>query len=110
VEMDCRAELWVAGEACGGRRYRPDVLEVTVHGLSLDRLLDKTVEETLALFQGETDIQEPLWVLDRVGLGYLRMGQPLSTLSGGEIQRLKLGRELSERSTRRTLFVLCEAM
>ena len=108
VEMYFLADLWVPCDACGGRRYRPDVLEVTVHGLSLDRLLDKTVEETLALFHGETDIQEPLWVLDRVGLGYLRMGQPLSTLSGGEIQRLKLARELSERSTQRTLFLLDE--
>ena len=108
VEMYFLADLWVPCEACGGRRYRPDVLEVTVHGLSLDRLLDKTVEETLALFHGETDIQEPLWVLERVGLGYLRMGQPLSTLSGGEIQRLKLARELSERSTQRTLFLLDE--
>jgi len=86
----------------------PEVLEVKVHGLSLDRLLDKTVEETLALFQGETEIQEPLWVLERVGLGYVRLGQPLSTLSGGEIQRLKLARELSDRTSAATLFLLDE--
>src|SRR5439155_13945813 len=105
VEMYFLADLWVPCEACGGRRYRADVLEVKVHGLSLDKLLDRTVEETLALFHGETDIQEPLWVLERVGLGYLRMGQPLSPLTGAEIQRLKLARELSERSTQRTLFL-----
>jgi excinuclease ABC subunit A len=102
------ADLWVPCESCGGRRYRPEVLEVTVHGLSLDRLLERTVEEALALFQGETDIQEPLWVLERVGLGYLRLGQPLSTLSGGEIQRLKLARELSDRTEAATLFILDE--
>jgi len=108
VEMYFLADLWVPCESCGGRRYRPEVLEVKVHGLSLDRLLDKTVEETLALFQGETEIQEPLWVLERVGLGYLRLGQPLSTLSGGEIQRLKLARELSDRTAAATLFLLDE--
>ena len=108
VEMYFLADLWVPCETCGGRRYRADVLEVKVHGLSLDQLLDKTVEETLALFQGETEIQEPLWVLERVGLGYVRLGQPLSTLSGGEIQRLKLARELSDRTSAATLFLLDE--
>jgi excinuclease ABC subunit A len=108
VEMYFLADLWVPCDACGGRRYRQEVLEVKVHGLSLHQLLDKTIEETVALFQGETEIQEPLWVLERVGLGYLRMGQPLSTLSGGEIQRLKLARELSERSSSKTLFLLDE--
>ena len=108
VEMYFLADLWVPCESCGGRRYGPEVLEVRVHGLSLDLLLDKTVEETLALFQGETEIQEPLWVLERVGLGYLRLGQPLSTLSGGEIQRLKLARELSDRTSATTLFLLDE--
>ena len=108
VEMYFLADLWVPCEACQGRRYRPEVLEVKVHGLALDQLLDKTVEETLALYQGETDIQEPLWVLERVGLGYLKLGQPLSTLSGGEIQRLKLARELSDRTGALTLFILDE--
>jgi excinuclease ABC subunit A len=108
VEMYFLADLWVPCDSCNGRRYRPEVLEVKVHGLSLDRLLDKTVEETLALFHGETDIQEPLWVLERVGLGYLKLGQPLSTLSGGEIQRLKLARELSDRTGAATLFILDE--
>src|SRR3989442_7443174 len=71
VEMYFLADLWVPCEACGGRRYRAEVLEVKVHGLSLDQLLDKTVEETLALVQGETEIHEPLWGLERVGLGYV---------------------------------------
>ncbi len=108
VEMYFLADLWIPCEACGGRRYQASVLDVSVHGLSLDKLLEKTVEETLALFQGETEIQEPLWVLERVGLGYLRLGQPLSTLSGGEIQRLKLARELSDRTSATTLFLLDE--
>ena len=108
VEMYFLADVWVPCDVCGGRRYRPEVLEVTVHGLPIDALLDRTVEETLALFQGETEIQEPLWVLERVGLGYLRLGQTLSTLSGGEIQRLKLARELSDRSVPATLTILDE--
>lgn len=108
VEMYFLADLWIPCEACRGRRYRTDVLEVTVHGLSLDQLLDRTIEQTLALFQGESEIQEPLWVLERVGLGYLRLGQPLSTLSGGEIQRLKLARELGDRGSKATLYLLDE--
>ena len=108
VEMYFLADLCIPCESCGGRRYRPEVLEVKVHGLSMDQLLARTVEETLALFQGETEIQEPLWVLERVGLGYLRLGQPLSTLSGGEIQRLKLARELADRTSAATLFLLDE--
>jgi len=108
VEMYFLADLWIPCETCRGRRYRADVLEIKVHGLSLDQLLEKTVEETLAVFQGEAEIQGPLWVLERVGLGYLRLGQPLSTLSGGEIQRLKLARELSDRGDASALYVLDE--
>jgi len=108
VEMYFLADLWVPCEVCSGRRYRPEVLEVTVHGLSVDRLLDATVEETVALFHAETDIVEPLWVLERVGLGYLRLGQTLSTLSGGETQRLKLARELADRTAPTTLYLLDE--
>jgi len=108
VEMYFLADLWVPCEVCGGRRYRPEVLEVTVHGLSIDRLLDTTIEETLALYHAETEIVEPLWVLERVGLGYLRLGQALSTLSGGEVQRLKLARELADRSAATTLYLLDE--
>ncbi|HEX7079356.1 MAG TPA: excinuclease ABC subunit UvrA [Candidatus Eisenbacteria bacterium] len=108
VEMYFLADLWVPCDTCGGRRYRPEVLEVTVHGFSIDALLDRTVEETIALFHDESDIVEPLWVLERVGLGYLRLGQPLTTLSGGETQRLKLARELSDRSASETLYLLDE--
>ncbi|HEY7728767.1 MAG TPA: excinuclease ABC subunit UvrA, partial [Candidatus Eisenbacteria bacterium] len=84
VEMYFLADLWVPCESCGGRRYRPEVLEVALRGVSLDALLTKTIQEALAFFQGDPEVQEPLWVLERVGLGYLRLGQPLSTLSGGE--------------------------
>ena len=108
VEMYFLADLWVPCESCQGRRYRPEALEVKVHGLSIDALLDRTIEEALALFQGETEIQEPLWVLDQVGLGYLRLGQSLSTLSGGETQRLKLARELADRAPAAGLYVLDE--
>ena len=108
IEMYFLADLTVPCEACGGKRYRPEILEVTVHGLTLDALLGQTVDQALALFHGENDILEPLWVLERVGLGYLRLGQPLSTLSGGEIQRLKLARELSARGDATTLYILDE--
>jgi len=108
VEMYFLADLWVPCEVCSGRRYRPEVLEVTVGGLALDALLEKTIEEALAFFQGEPEVQEPLWVLERVGLGYLRLGQPLSTLSGGETQRLKLARELAGGSGGAVLYLLDE--
>jgi excinuclease ABC subunit A len=108
VEMYFLADLWIPCETCSGRRYRNEILDVRVHGHSIDELLDRTVEETLAIFQGETEIQEPLWILDRVGLGYLKLGQPLSTLSGGEVQRLKLARELSDRSAATALYILDE--
>jgi excinuclease ABC subunit A len=108
IEMFFLADISVPCETCNGRRYRPEVLEVKVHGLAIDELLDKTVEETLALFPGEPDIQEPLWILERVGLGYLKLGQSLSTLSGGETQRLKLARELSSRDAAESLYILDE--
>jgi len=108
VEMYFLADLWIPCEACEGRRFRPEVLEVTVHGLSIDALLDKTVEEAIALFRDDTDVAAPLWVLERVGLGYLRLGQPFSTLSGGETQRVKLARELSDRSAAETLYLFDE--
>jgi excinuclease ABC subunit A len=84
------------------------VLDVKVHGLSINELLDKTVEEAIALFREDSDVAAPLWVLDRVGLGYLRLGQPFSTLSGGETQRVKLARELAERSAGETLYLFDE--
>jgi excinuclease ABC subunit A len=108
VEMYFLADLWVPCEACEGRRFRPEVLDVKVHGLSIDELLDKTVEEAIALFRDDTDVAAPLWVLERVGLGYLRLGQPFSTLSGGETQRVKLARELSDRSAGETLYLFDE--
>ena len=108
VEMYFLADLWIPCEACEARRFRPEVLEVTVHGLSIDALLDKTVEEAIQLFRDDPDVAAPLWVLERVGLGYLRLGQPFSTLSGGETQRVKLARELSDRSAGETLYLFDE--
>jgi len=108
VEMFFLADLWVPCETCSSRRYRPEILQVKVHGLAIDELLGKTVEETLALFPGEPEIQEPLWILERVGLGYLKLGQSLSTLSGGETQRLKLARELSGGNAPESLYILDE--
>ena len=108
VEMYFLADLWVPCEACEGRRFRPEVLEVTVHGLSIDALLERTVEEAIALFRDDQEVVAPLWVLERVGLGYLRLGQPFSTLSGGETQRVKLARELSDRSAGETLYLFDE--
>ena len=108
VEMYFLADLWIPCESCQGRRYRAEVLDVRVHGLTMDELLGVTIEEALRHFSGEPEIQEPLWVLERVGLGYLRLGQPLTTLSGGEAQRLKLARELADRSAPDSLYLLDE--
>ncbi len=90
VDMQFMAPVTVPCEECQGRRFRPEVLRVTFRGLSIDRVLDLTVEQAIDLFQGHRKLGKRLAVLAHAGLGYLRLGQPTSTLSGGEAQRLKL--------------------
>jgi len=94
VEMVFMADIHVPCEVCGGKRYRPEVLEVTVRGLNVTDVLDMTVDRAIRFFLREPRLGQALWHLQQVGLGYLRLGQPATTLSGGEAQRLKIAREL----------------
>ncbi|MEN8162283.1 MAG: excinuclease ABC subunit UvrA, partial [Myxococcota bacterium] len=108
VEMSFLPDLSVTCEVCGGRRYNRETLEVRYKGKNVAELLDASIEEALALFENVPSLRRPLSTLDQVGLGYLHLGQPATTLSGGEAQRIKLARELSRRSTGRTLYLLDE--
>jgi excinuclease ABC subunit A len=110
VEMVFMADIFVPCDACGGSRYRPDVLDVKVRGHSIRDVLDLTVDEAMRFFPREEKLGHALWQVQQVGLGYLRLGQPATTLSGGEAQRLKIARELSAsgRSAGRKLYVMDE--
>ncbi len=108
VEMHFMADISVPCEECGGNRFNPATLQVRYRGLDIAQVLSLTVEEALAFFAGQTAITERLWILKRVGLGYLQLGQPAPTLSGGESQRLKIARELAVPGGRRNLYLLDE--
>ena len=94
VEMVFMADIHVPCDVCGGKRYRAEVLDVKVRGLNVTDVLDLTVDRALRFFLREPRLGQGLWHLQQVGLGYLRLGQPATTLSGGEAQRLKIAREL----------------
>ncbi len=110
VEMQFLSDVFLPCPDCSGRRFRPEVLEVRLLGRSITDILEMTVDRALAFFEGERAVVEALKPLADVGLGYIRLGQPLNTLSGGEAQRLKLSRHLRpERgSGRPTLFIFDE--
>ncbi len=108
VEMHFLADLYVRCEACSGLRFQAAVLEVRHRGLSIHETLQLTVKEALARFSGPPKLRRTLALLDEVGLGYLRLGQPATTLSGGEAQRLKIVAELNRMHTRDLLYVLDE--
>ena len=95
-------------QECEGRRYRPDVLQVTYKSRDISQVLQQTVDEAVDFFGSEPVLQRRLKVLQEVGLGYLRLGQPATKLSGGEAQRLKIAAELSARPTTDHLFILDE--
>ncbi|MEX1184303.1 MAG: excinuclease ABC subunit UvrA [Gemmatimonadota bacterium] len=94
IEMVFLADVWLPCDVCGGARYRRETLEVKYKGLSIREVLDLTVDEAIRFFLREDRLGQMLWQLQQVGLGYLRLGQPAPTLSGGEAQRLKIAREL----------------
>ncbi len=110
VQMVFLADVFVPCEACGGTRYRPEVLEVRIQGRSIHDVLQWTVDEALGRFRHQPRLGSALWQLQQVGLGYLRLGQPATTLSGGEAQRLKIARELTTGGKRegRKLYILDE--
>jgi excinuclease ABC subunit A len=108
VDLQFLADAFLVCESCGGRRYRPAVLEVRWRGRSIDQVLDMTVHEALVFFAGRHRVTRRLKVLDQIGLGYLRLGQPASTLSGGEAQRVKLAAHLLRKPGPRVLYVLDE--
>ena len=95
-------------DVCKGKRYNRETLEIKYKGKSISDVLDMTVEEGLEFFSNIPKIQRKLQTLQEVGLGYIKIGQPSTTLSGGEAQRVKLATELSKRSTGRTIYILDE--
>jgi excinuclease ABC subunit A len=101
-------DVYVPCELCRGRRYNRETLEVRYKGKNIADVLSMTVSEALEFFNAIPRLQRRLQLLDDVGLGYIRLGQPATTLSGGEAQRVKLSTELSKRSNGRTLYVLDE--
>ncbi|MHC1786006.1 MAG: excinuclease ABC subunit UvrA [Christensenellales bacterium] len=108
IEMHFMADLYVPCEACGGKRYSRETLEVRYRGKNIADVLDMTVEEALRFFEHHQRLLPKLQTLFDVGLGYMRLGQPSTTLSGGEAQRVKLATELSRRATGKTLILLDE--
>src|SRR2546426_3810331 len=89
------ANVFVPCDVCQGKRFKPEVLEVKLDGSSIHDVLDWTVDQALQRFHRQPRLARALWLLQQVGLGYLRLGQPATTLSGGEAQRLKIARELA---------------
>ena len=108
IEMNFLPDIYVPCEVCDGKRYNRETLEVKYKGKSIFDVLDMTVEEALHFFEAIPSIRRKIETLNDVGLSYIKLGQPSTTLSGGEAQRIKLAAELSKRSTGKTIYVLDE--
>ena len=108
VEMQFLADVFMPCEQCDGKRFKPRVLEVTWRGLRVDEVLDLTAREALQFFDSSPKVIRKLRVLDEIGLGYLRLGQPATTLSGGEAQRIKIAAHLATRHSERSLYIFDE--
>jgi len=108
IEMHFLPDVYVECETCRGKRYNRETLEVLFKGKSIADVLDMTVEDAEQFFKAVPSIRDKMTALMRVGLGYIKVGQPATTLSGGEAQRVKLSKELAKRSTGRTLYILDE--
>ncbi|MFD1944181.1 excinuclease ABC subunit UvrA [Paradevosia shaoguanensis] len=108
IEMHFLPDVYVTCDVCKGKRYNRETLEVQFKGKSISDILDMTIDEGVDFFAAVPSIRDKLVTLQRVGLGYVKIGQPATTLSGGEAQRVKLSKELSKRATGRTLYMLDE--
>ncbi len=108
IEMHFLPDVYVPCEVCKGKRYNSETLEVKYKGKSIYDVLDMTVEEAMHFFENVPSIRRKMETLYDVGLSYIRLGQPSTTLSGGEAQRIKLATELSKRSTGKTIYILDE--
>ena len=108
IEMQFLPDVYVPCEVCGGKRYNREALEIHYRGHSIADVLEMTTDEALEVFQAVPSIRTKLQTLVDVGLGYIRLGQPATTLSGGEAQRVKLSTELSRRATGKTVYLLDE--
>ena len=110
VEMVFMADVHVPCDACGGKRFQPEVLDVRVNGKNISEVLELTVDQAIRFFIREEKLGQALWQLQQVGLGYLRLGQPATTLSGGEAQRIKIARELASagKKSGRKLYIMDE--
>ena len=108
IEMHFLPDLYVPCDVCHGKRYNRETLEVTWQGKNISEVLEMTVEEALRFFENHPQILRKLETLSDVGLGYMQLGQPSTTLSGGEAQRVKLATELSRRATGKTIYLLDE--
>ena len=108
IEMHFLPDVYVSCEQCGGKRYNNETLEVTYKGKNINDVLELTIENALKFFENFPQIKNKLQTLYDVGLGYIKLGQPATTLSGGEAQRVKLATELSKRQTGKTMYILDE--
>ena len=108
IEMHFLPPVYVTCEACNGRRYNRETLEITYKGLNIADVLNMTVDEAVVFFRAVGPVHDPCLTLAEVGLGYIRLGQSATTMSGGEAQRIKLAAELSRKATGRTLYILDE--
>jgi excinuclease ABC subunit A len=108
IEMQFMSDIWVTCEVCHGRRYNAQALEIQYRGKNIAEVLDMTVDDAKEFFHAHPQIEQKLETLSLVGLGYIELGQPATTLSGGEAQRVKLATELSRRATGKTVYILDE--
>ncbi|MDY4849067.1 MAG: ATP-binding cassette domain-containing protein, partial [Bacilli bacterium] len=108
IPMNFLPDVYVKCDACNGRRYNEDTLEVTYKGKNIYDVLEMTIEDASIFFANRPVIKKRLQVLQDVGLGYIKLGQPATTLSGGEAQRVKLANELQRKATGKTLYILDE--